>query len=210
MKKITGIIILAMIIISVCVLLLVKSGISLRADSLISPSAMSDGIQGVSAAVTSRLFPDFQKARYTLFGFLPFTEDSRKLFEQMQLDYEKSFHTTVNILEFNPHLTAEVFEACTKPCWVLMDHDKANQLKENPILEKFIRPLDDSFFTLTYMTFNSGVKASDACMSEKRLDFECLTPVLVQQNERKIKPHQRNFFLNSYKETDFFIFVQNP
>jgi hypothetical protein len=70
MKKITVILALSFILISACMIYLIRSGVSLRSASLISPSVMSPDRHSIAKGLVVRLFPDLQSARFIFMGNL--------------------------------------------------------------------------------------------------------------------------------------------
>jgi len=209
MKKIIYLIVFGCLIITACILHLVKKGISLRPESLISPSAASANLQNLPLAIFSRLLPQFEESQDVVFGFLPMSSESQKFFDSLQEEYQTNSHQQVTVINTSTAVGSKNLETCTKACWILTSLENANQLRPNPFIDQTIRPRNSKFITLTWMPFSLPVKVPMDCFSEKRLDFSCFQLLSIQSSQRKIKADQRNFFLNSYNGKDYFLFVEN-
>lgn len=208
MKKISYLIVFGLLIISACILHLVKKGVSLRPESLISPSMANADLQNLPPAIFSRLLPQFEESQDVVFGFLPMTAESQKFFDSLQTEYQANLHQQVTVIDSSTTAGMKALESCTKACWILTSSENANQLKPNVFIDQTIRPRNSKFITLTWMPFSLPVKVPMDCFSEKRLDFSCFRLLSIQASQRKIKAEQRNFFLNSYNGKDYFLFVE--
>lgn len=208
MKKISYLIVFALLIISACILHLVKKGVSLRPESLISPSMANADLQNLPPAIFSRLLPQFEESQDVIFGFLPMTSESQKFFDSLRAEYQANLPQQVTVIDPSTTAGKKALESCTKACWILTSSENANQLKANAFIDQTIRPRNSKFITLTWMPFSLPVKVPMDCFSEKRLDFSCFRLLSIQASQRKIKAGQRNFFLNSYNGKDYFLFVE--
>jgi hypothetical protein len=213
MKKISYLIVFGLLVISACILHLVKKGVSLRPESLISPSMASADLQNLPPAIFSRLLPQFEESQDVVFGFLPMNPESQKFFDSLRAEYQANLHQQVTVIDLSTtagnKAADKSLETCTKACWILTSAENANQLEPNPFIDKTLRPRNSKFITLTWMPFSLPVKVPMDCFSEKRLDFSCFRLLSIQSAQRKIKVEQRNFFLNSYNGKDYFLFVED-
>ncbi|WP_413290396.1 hypothetical protein [Bdellovibrio sp. HCB337] len=208
MKKLIILLALAFVIISVCMIYLVKSGVSLRSAPIIRPSDMSEDRSNIAHALVYRLSPEFKDAHYILWGFLPQNSESQKVFAHTRTEYEKVFQQPVHILENAEAATEADLQACEKPCWLLVSKDKAHELTKNEFIEQKLRPLNRSYFSMTWLAFTKAEQVPDFCVQEKRLTLECLRVLGIHEFQRKMKPGHQHFFLKKYKDTDFFLFFQ--
>lgn len=211
MNRIFAAIIFSLIIISACIIYLLKSGISLRAAPIIQPSVMDANGENVAKSLNVRLFQELQNSRYVIWGVLPETAESERLIRQAAAEYERIFHKPVQFVRDAEGASAEYLRACTNPCWLTVASGKANQLSANPFIKDSILSLAEPFFTITIVPFMSDIEVPDGCEGEKRLTLRCFVPISVRNVRRKIKdPEKRYFFLNKYYENDFFLFIQQP
>ncbi|HEY8271505.1 MAG TPA: hypothetical protein VIG33_11505 [Pseudobdellovibrionaceae bacterium] len=208
MKKITILLCLAFILISACMLYLVKVGVSLRSAPLIAASVISPDRQNIAEGVVFRLSPEFQNAHYVLWGFLPLSPESQKIFELLKAEYEKIFRQPVHVLANAETASAEEIRTCEKPCWLLLPMDKANELTPNELINLKIRPLGENYFNVTWVPFAKREQVSSHCMAEKRLTLECLRTLAIEESQKKMKPGAQYFFMKKYNEKDFFLFFQ--
>lgn len=211
MNRIFAALALSLLLISACIVYLVRSGISLRAAPIIQPSAMDLNGDNIARALNSRLFQELQNSRYVIWGVLPETAESARLINQAAEEYEKLFHKPVQFIRDAEGASAEYLRACAKPCWLTVASANANQLSPNAFIKDSILSLAEPFFTITIVPFRPEVEVPDGCEDEKRLSLRCFVPISVRSVRRKIKaPEKRHFFLNKYYENDFFLFIQQP
>lgn len=208
MKKITVLLSLAFIVISACMIYLMKVGVSLRAAPIIDASAMTSDRQNIAEGVVYRLSPEFQNAHYVLWGFLPSSADSQKVFELLKAEYEKIFQQRVQVLENAEAASLEEIRACQKPCWLLLPREKANELASNEFISLKIRPLGAAYFNITWLPFSKREEIPPHCIEEKRLTLTCLRPLAIESSQKKMKPGAQYFFMKKYNEKDFFLFFQ--
>ncbi len=211
MKKIVALLGLAFLIISACLIYLVKSGVGLRSAPIIRPSILLEDGQNMSLGVVARLAPDFQTADYLLLGFLPETADSQKFLEMLKSEYEMLYKKSVQILPNAIEAKPEDIQACIAPCWLLLPNTMANELSNNEWIQKLIRPLNRNYFSITWIPFSTGGEVTDACVQQKRLTLDCLKMLSVHEAKRKMKEtEKRYFFMRKYLDRDYFLFVENP
>ena len=211
MNRIFSAIALSLLLISACIVYLVRSGISLRAAPIIQPSLMDFNSDNVAKALNIRLFQEMQNSRYVIWGVLPETEESARLINKAAEEYERLFHKPVQFIRDAEVASAEYLRACAKPCWLTVASAKANPLSANTFIKDSILSLAEPFFTITIVPFKPDVEVPDGCEGEKRLSLRCFVPISVRSVRRKIKePEKRHFFLNKYYENDFFLFIQQP
>lgn len=211
MNRVFSAIVLSLLIISACIVYLVRSGISLRAAPIIQPSHMDADGGNVAKSLNVRLFQELQNSHYVVWGVLPETAESALLISKAAEEYEKIFHKSVQFIRDAEGASPEYLRACAKPCWLTVARTKANQLSANPFIQNNILSLDEPFFTITIVPFKPDEIVPDGCDGEKRLSLRCFAPISVRSVRRKIKvPGKRHFFLNKYYENDFFLFIQQP
>lgn len=211
MKRIFAAIILSLIIISACIIYLVRSGISLRAAPIIQPSVMDANGENVAKSLNVRLFQELQNSRFVIWGVSPETAETSRLLSQAAEEYERVFHKPVQFIRDAEGASAEYLRACGNPCWLTVASSRANQLSTNTFIKDSILTLAEPFFTITIVPFVAGVQVPEDCEGEKRLSLRCFVPISVRNVRRKMKdPEKRHFFLNKYYENDFFLFIQQP
>lgn len=209
MKKITIILAISFLIIIICMISLVRSGVGLRTAPLIKPTVFQADEKKVAHDVVLRLFPEFQTAHYVLWGLLPETPESERLFSLIAEEFQKAFPEAVKVIRNVETITDEELAQCTRPCWLMIAKDKANELTPNEFIEKRLRPLGKPYFNMNVMHFDRHVEVSEVCDKEKRLTLDCMTPVSVREVSRKIKkPDERYFFLRKYNDNDYFLFLE--
>ncbi len=210
MKKVYFILGLALLIISACMIYLVINGVSLRSEPIIKPSAVDSQYKNVTFAVLHRLFPDFQKTDYVVWGIDPLpSSEENTIFELLQNEYAVQFGSKPQLLLWNDKMAKEEAQKCKKPCWIILDKENANSLKQNPILDRIKESLGSNYFSLTFLDFDRNQIVPKICESEKRLDFKCLLPVSVREVQKYFKDiGTRYFFARAYNEIDYFIFLE--
>jgi hypothetical protein len=206
MKRVILLISLGFLIITACMVFLLKKGISLRPAVLIKPSVITDRM---AQGVVARMFPEFDAAHYIVWGVEP-REDHQRIFEELKKEYESLFHLNVNIMADAKNATQEQIKGCAKPCWVITTPENANELSVNPFIQEKIRPLQEPYSNISILPFNPDQPAPEHCLNEKRLSFLCLKSLAGPAAKRKIKTPQSYFFLKKYNHKDFFLFIQEP
>lgn len=208
MKKMSILLGLGFIIVTLCMLYLVRSGVSLRAQMLIKPTEMSDDLHAITQSVVLRLYPDFQKSDYVLWGLPLDSTEAKNSFDSIRNEYQKQSKKTVQVINDFDQATALQIAECQTPCWILGHSEKTNQLTENKMIDLKLKSTQKSFMTLSWLSFQKVESVPDHCLSEKRLDLACLKFLSLKQVEKKMTRNNRNFFLNEYNEKDLFLFVQ--
>lgn len=208
MKKITALLILAFIIISACMIYLIRSGVSIRSAALIRPSVISTDGRNMSNGLVIRLAQQLKNTHYIVWGF---SSDS-DLFDQAQEEFEKLFpHLKVSRLQLGPQTTAEEIRACPAPCWIVTEPEKAHELAGQTPLPHRSEIAEKSYFNLSVIHFSNAEPVTAECDSQKRLNYACIKTLSVREAQRKMKkPNERYFFLRQYLEKDYFLFVQSP
>jgi len=211
MKTISLLLGFCIVVISACMIYLVRSGISLRSAPLIRPSVMSADRHNVAKGLVTRLFPELQNAHYILWGVLPENEESQKVLSFFAEEYDQTFKTPVHILRNAEAASDEELKSCEKPCVLMLERTRANELTANEFIEKRLRPLNRDHINITWVPFTAATEAPPQCEHEKRLTLDCLVPLSVQEVQKKLKdPQQLYFFLRKYNERDYFLFIQQP
>lgn len=209
MKKIGFLLGGAFVLITVCMLYLVRKGISLRTAPLIKPTEISADRHNIGEHLVLRLFPELQSNDVILWGVLPETPESQNLLKVAAADYEKTFKTPVHIISNAATASSEDIKNCGKPCWILLDKDKANELTPNEFITQNIQPLNRPYITLTLVNFTGTEEVTQACEDQHRLHLDCLVQLSVRDAKKKMKdPNKLYFFLRKYNDRDYFLFTQ--
>jgi hypothetical protein len=164
--------------------------------------------QNIAAGIVFRLSPEFQNAHYVLWGFLPQSGESWKVFELIKAEYEKILQRNVNLLANAETASLEEIRSCEKPCWLLLPKEKANELTSNEFIDRKVRPLGQGYFNVTWVPFSKPEDVPQYCIEEKRLTLECLRVLAIQESQKKMHPGNQYFFMKKYNEKDFFLFFQ--
>lgn len=209
MKKLFAILGLVAIIITVCMIYLVRKGVSLRSEPLIRPTVISADQRNIASHTVLRIFPELQNVDYILWGVLPESPDNQLLMTHFVEEYYKKLLAPPHVIQNGLEASAEEFEKCARPCWIKMPHNGANELTPNAFVTEKIKPLNRHYITVTVMPFTGDEVVPEYCDQQKRVTLECITPVSVREIHRKMKdPKQLYFFLRKYNDRDFFLFVQ--
>lgn len=204
MKTLTIVLGIAFAIISACMIMLTKRGVSLRSLALIKPSEIQNFPKGVAEAVVHPLFPEFTAKDIVLVA----SDDNERLkalADEIRLTAGKRLGVEYHVASDPRNL-----QDCAKPCWVNVSHEKAQQLVPNEYIDQVIRPMARPFFTLNLTEFdNYDASKVEQCESEKRLDPECLTTLAIKAAQRKMRDAgKRYFFMQKYNLSDYFVFIQ--
>ncbi len=190
-------------------LYLVKVGVSIRTEGFIRPSIVDADFTNVSTAVFSRLFPDFQKSHYIIWGLPEYTTEDDKVVTDLKTIYEAHFKKKVTILLDPLEITKDEVENCESPCWIFLPQEQAHQLALNKWIETNVWHLKRDYITITWVDFLRHPEVPDYCIEEKHLDYKCLQLVAVREVERKFREeNKRYFFMRKYQDSDFFLFVE--
>lgn len=211
MKTITTILTFGFLIITACIIYIIKSGVSIRTAPIIKPSIISQNFENVPQGLFLRLFPDIQQAHYIIWGVSQNSNEVQKTLAIMKERYEHELKTPVQFIYNSINLSKEDIEKCKKPCWIYLPEDAANELKPNIWIQQNIRSLGREYFTLTWIPFNRNPEIPDYCLKEKRLDLECLKVISIKEVKQKMPENQkRYFFVRKYMDRDYFLFIENP
>lgn len=209
MKKVTVIFCIAFVIITACLIYLVRHGISLRSAPLIKPTLISEDGKNIADHTVLRLFPEFQSAKYLVLGILPTNAESVQLLENLRIDYESRFHRKVSWIQNGQLASGPELLQCEAPCWILLPREAANELAPLNWVTERLRPLLQPYFTLSVIDYVRDEPVPEACESEKRQTLKCLESVSVREVHKKLKlQNQRYFFMRKYNDTDYFLFIE--
>lgn len=208
MKKMITVLFVGFTLITVCLIYLLRSGVSLRTAPLIKPSVIQGDLRVVARAVLLRMSREFQDAHYVNWGILPETEESMRLMRYFKEEHENIFKRPVHSIENAETASINELRECPKPCWLMLPETKANELGPNAFVEEKIRPLNEPYFNLTYIPFSPVGDVPESCTSQKRLTLECLKLVSIHEAQRKMEKGRRYFFMRKYIDKDHFLFVQ--
>ncbi len=210
MKKIYYILGAALLIITVCMILLVFKGVSLRSEPIIKPSPVDAKYENITYGVIRRMFPHFQKTDYVVWGINPSaSSEEETIFELLQNEHAAQFGARPNVLRWNQQTTADEIKKCLKPCWIEIEKEKASQLTKNESLKSIQTVLGSNYFSITFLEFERGMPVPQVCEIEQRLDFSCILPVAVREVRKYLKQADtRYFFTRAYNEIDYFLFIE--
>lgn len=205
MKKIIIILSLASLIMIGTMISLIKKGVSLRADTLISPSEINTNDTNVSHAVAYRLFPEFQSHDIIIVGVPEADSRLQVLAEQIAIEAEKLLGQPIHRAADKMNL-----QNCGKLCWIKVTQEEAQELEKNSYITSVIQPLGRTYFTLNLSEFADYDHAAvTACEQERRLDLKCLTVLSIKEAERKMKDaSKRYFFMKRYEDRGNYLFLQ--
>lgn len=210
MKVIYWILGICLVIVSACVLYLVKTGIVMRAAPYIKPTNIESDPAIIGEHLYMRLFPDFQSARYVLWGVHPESEEVQITLSKIRELYEKQFRTTINMINAETATEQDVAN-CQTPCWVFFAPEKAHSLVPNEFVHEKIEKVTPMYFSITWVDFKNPEPVPQNCIDQKFLDLHCLKLVSLEDAQRRFKDHgQRYFFLRKYLDHDYFLFVRTP
>lgn len=180
----------------------------MRSAPIIRPSEISEDRYNIAHGIIYRLSPEFQDSHYVLWGFLPQSSESQRIFAHFRTEYERVFQHPVHLYENAETASLEDLLACEKPCWLLLPQEKAHELTKNNFITEKIQPLGRPFISVTWLPFSKLEEVPEYCVREKRLTLECLKVLGIHESQRKMKPGHQYFFLKKYNERDFFLFFQ--
>ncbi|KYG63852.1 hypothetical protein AZI86_13620 [Bdellovibrio bacteriovorus] len=211
MKTIISLLSLGFVIIIVCLVYLLRSGVSIRTAPIIKPSIVSPDFTNVPQGLFLRLFPDIQQSHYILWSVSQNSAEVQQTLSIMKERAEKELRQPVQFIYNGPKATLEEVKACARPCWILFPEDQANELKSNDWINTRLKPLDRPYFTISWIAFHRDITVPEPCIKEKRLDLECLKVVSIQEVRRKMKEESaRYFFMRKYMDSDYFLFLEDP
>jgi hypothetical protein len=210
-KKVNYLIFLGLAIITGCMLYLIKSGISLRSSTLITPSEMDESMAEVSGAVFSRLFPEFQNRDLLVIGAEHPSPRVMAFINHLKLQSEAYHKNKIEIFDDDHLLGArDRIRSCSKSCWVLTEAQSTSDIAPMPSVMELAGIGEKNRFTLTIFEFDSYDPALiPNCEKQKRLKLSCLKNLAIKEAERKMhNPKKKYFFLKQYNSRDFFLFFQ--
>ena len=204
MKKIFWLFGVAFLLITFCIVYLIKTGVSLRSAPYIKPTVIQKDIIGEH--VHLRLFSDWKNVDYVFWQYDP-TSPHFQLEESTRLQILDLLKNQTQIeMSVAPSDQPLDLQNCKKPCWV--NTAVAHQLSPNPQIPDFI--LKQNFITFSWLYFDRLIEVSEKCVELKRLTLDCITPLVIHQNRKKMKIKDAKYFLmNKYLDQDYFIFVEN-
>jgi hypothetical protein len=210
MKKVYYILGLALLIITICMIALVFKGVSLRSEPIIKPSAVDSEYKNINYGVVHRMFPNFQKSDYVVWGLnSDRASEDQIIFDLLQKEHGVQLGIRPRVLHWTKQTSVEEIKKCTKPCWITIDKYLANSLRPNLVVQSINDVLGSNYFSMTFLEFERNMTVSDFCEKEQRLDFECLLPVAVREVQKYLKKSDiRYFFTRAYNELDYFLFIE--
>jgi hypothetical protein len=210
MKKVYYILGAALLIITICMILLVFKGVSLRSEPIIKPSPVDAKYENITYGVIRRMFPSFQKTDYVVWGINPsVSSEEETIFELLQNEHLAQFSARPQILRWTKQTSTEEIKKCLKPCWIEIQKESASSLKSNDSLKSIQAVLGSNYFSITFLEFERGMPVPQICETEQRLDFNCILPVAVREVSKYFKKADtRYFFTRAYNEIDYFLFIE--
>ncbi len=212
MKKVTLLIVLACVVVGVCMVSLVRSGISLRSALLIKPSEWSqENSQEAAQAVFYRLFPAFQSRDLLVVGVDQPTPRVTEFLEHLKANASDFYKKPIKTFDDSQILTAQAeLESCAKTCWVFTETQSTSDIAPMPSVLQLAGLDEKNRFTLSIFEFEGyDEKLIPTCEQQKRLTLECLKNLAIKEAQRKMKdPNKKYFFMKQYLERDYFLFIQ--
>jgi len=210
MKKVYYILGAALLIITVCMILLVFKGVSLRSEPIIKPSPVDAKYENITYGVIRRMFPSFQKTDYVVWGVNPsVSSEEETIFELLQNEHAAQFGAKPNVIQWSKDVPVDEIKKCVKPCWITIEKELASSLKANDALKSIQSILGTNYFSITFLEFERGMPVPQVCETEQRLDFSCILPVAVREVRKYFKQAEtRYFFTRAYNEIDYFLFIE--
>ncbi len=196
MTKANVIIGIALTAITACLVYLFTSGISLRFARLIKPSTVIDQGEQAAEAVILRMFAELSEHNVLIISVPHENSETSKLVEFLKSSYQRQFKKTPQVVESVLQL-----QNCTGPCWWVDSRILSSLGEELPEL----KALNKNY--LVIYDYLQNTQPSQKCKSMQRLDWACLRDLSIHQASRKIKTTDRHFFLNKYKDDNFFWFI---
>ena len=210
MKKVYYVIGAALLIITLCMIVLVFRGVSLRSEPIIKPSPIDAKYENITSGILHRMFPSFQKTDYVVFGIKSeVNSEEETIFELLRNEYKIQFGSKPQVLRWTNQTKVEEIQNCKKPCWITIEKVNANSLKLNENLKSIQNILGENYFSITFLEFERNLSVPAVCETEHRLDFNCLLPVAVREVKKYFKRSDlRYFFCRAYNEVDYFVFIE--
>ena len=204
-KKLIIVLVAAFSIITACMIYLIREGVSLRLGRVIEPTLMSLGDREIARGLVSRLTPILQPSRYVIFGIDREDPIHQALIENLKNEYVRDFKIEPRVIEWN---SEDFVNACETKCWVLTSQGESTHLQKSELIEK-LESAGEKFFTISILRFDRDLEVPKYCESEKRMSIDCVTPLAVREARRKFKEPSPYFFMRSYNERDYFLFLEN-
>ncbi len=199
----------AFVVIVACMIYLVWNGIALRTQPIIKPSVIKNNGQNIYKGVVLRLAPVLKEARYVIFGFAPLDEKTSQLFLGMVSEAEELLKQKIQVID-GVHARASEIEKCEKPCWILVPPGMASEMTGSDWLRQNISERTEEWISVTHFYFGRPPLAlTERCGEQKRLSFDCLLEVSVNEVSRKLKSdNEKYFFMRNYLDRNYLLFVE--
>lgn len=196
MKIAFGLVGFALLISSVVMLVLLRSGGALKPAGVIKPSELGSDPTLVGRYVATRLYPEIHAAPTVIW----YLEDQQGLLAQ--IPWQTFAHLqgpTKPTIQQRP-MTGE----CPGSCWYLqplaepLPSDLEQKVRSGQAVEIFVR------------TFDRAEPVPEHCEQQKILDGDCLRAVSVREVRRKLKTPAPYFFMQRYLDAQFYLFLERP
>lgn len=194
MKATAAIVSIAFLIIAGVLFSIVKRGAALKPAGVIKVAEVGKDPEFIGKQIAIRLFPDFDEAKHVIWRL----EDN----SQFEIAYTTLTHLRTHAKPVLIDLRADSHGSCTENCWYIQDLRTelpaavAQQTKSEPTVEIFVQ------------YFDREEKVPEACEDEKILDLDCIRPVSVREVRRKMKTPARQFFMQRYQKSQFYLFIE--
>lgn len=194
----------AFALITACMIYLIKEGVSLRLGRVIEPTLLSLGEVGIAHGLIGRLTPIFQPSRFVVFGIDKEDEQVQAILRSLETEFKKDFLKSPNFSTSE----SDFVKDCPAPCWIIAAPGESTHLEPSELIEK-LKQTGETFFTISVLRFDRKAEVPQHCESEKRISIDCVTPLAVREARRKFKEDSPYFFVSSYNERDYFLFLEN-
>lgn len=211
MKKVTGLLILASLVIAGCMIYLLSRGGSLRSAVMIRPSVLHETMDETARGVFARLFPDFQNRQLLVIGVDEPSPRVQEFIAKLKTQSE-AFHKNKIITYDDEQLltAAPVISDCNKNCWVITETQSTSDIAPMPSVLELAGLAEKDRFTISIIEFSDYDQSVIAqCEEQKRLTLDCLKNLAIKEAQRKMKdPAKKYFFMRQYNTRDYFLFFQ--
>lgn len=200
----------AFLVITVCMMIIVSRGVSLRTEPIIKPSPVDQKYENIAYGVSHRLFPELQTADYIVWGLSdPMDNEQVIIVSLLKEKYENRFGKKVTIVNVTALTTPEQIINCISPCWYTVKADQAHALSPDTLAQHIAKIKAKNYFSITFFSFKRDLSVAEVCETQQRLNFECILPVSVREASRFLKKLEaRSFFMRRYNTLDYFLFIE--
>ena len=187
-----------LLVITVILLFLVKSGGALKPAGVIKPTVIGPDLNLIGERVALRLYPEFHEAKNAIW-YLKNEDSALAGIPQITfINYQNRAKVSFQ------DLRSKQENSCSGNCWYI-------QRAGDPLPEFLVEKMKtESSIELYVEYFNRNEEVSSLCESEKILETKCVRPIAVREIRRKLKSPEPHFFMQRYERSQFFLFVEKP